>query len=84
MAGEQGHGRRFDWLFPVALVLGALLLALAYWLDARDGVPTMARGDTPPEAVAAGAIGMALFVNGIAGSVRALKARRTSDEPPST
>lgn len=61
------------WLWLVAIVVGAGLIALAVWLDVRDGVPTMRRGDQPLEVTAAGGAGIALLCNGVVGAWRAYK-----------
>lgn len=43
----------------IAIVAGVALLALAVWLDFRDGSPTMTKGDQPLEVVVAGGLGLA-------------------------
>lgn len=61
------------WLFLLMAVAGAALIALSVWLDVRDGVPTMRKGDQPFEVVLTGGLGVALLGNGLAGVWRALQ-----------
>lgn len=61
------------WLFLLMAVAGAALIALSVWLDVRDGVPTMRKGDQPFEVVLTGGLGVALLGNGLAGGWRALR-----------
>lgn len=55
------------WLFLLmaVAVAGAVLIAVCVWLDVRDGVPTMQKGDQPFEVVLTGGLGMALLGNGV-------------------
>ncbi|MFS0912120.1 hypothetical protein AB3M89_10040 [Microbacterium sp. 179-I 3D2 NHS] len=78
MTGEQAYRGRFDWLYAVAIAVGAILFATGVWLDVRDGMPTTQRGDQPTEVVLTMGLGCALFLSGIGGGVRALKLRRRS------
>lgn len=61
------------WLFLLMAVAGVALIALSVWLDVRDGVPTMRKGDQPFEVVLSGGVGIALLGNGLAGVWRALR-----------
>lgn len=53
------------WMSILLIVAGVALLALAAWLDFRDGSPTMQKGDQPLEVVIAGALGLASLGNGL-------------------
>lgn len=70
------------WLVPGMIILGVALIALAVWLDVRDGSPTMRMGDQSPEFVLVGGLGIALFGSGVAATWRAFKKWRDGDEDP--
>lgn len=78
MAKRRPLDPRLDWLYIPTTILGAALIALGIWLDWRDGSPTMSRGDQPLEVVLAGGAGLALFLSGVFGGLRALRVRRAS------
>lgn len=61
------------WLFLLMAVAGAALIAHSVWLDVRDGVPTMRKGDPPFEVVLTGGLGVALLGNGLAGVWQGLR-----------
>lgn len=69
------------WLLLMAIVAGAGLIALAVWLDVRDGVPTTRKGDQPLEVIAAGGAGIMLLGNGVVGVWRAYKRWRGPKSP---
>ena len=75
---EQRRGGSLDWLYLVAIVVGVMFLALGVWLNASAGLTTMKRGQQLPlEVVVSMSIGLALFISGIGGGVRAVRARRS-------
>ena len=53
------------WMYLVLILAGVAMIALAVWLDFRDGSPTTTRGDQPIEVVIAGGFGIALLGNGL-------------------
>lgn len=53
------------WISILTIVAGVALLALAVWLDFRDGSPTMTKGDQPLEVIVSGGLGLASLGNGL-------------------
>ncbi len=73
---------RERWLFAGLVFAGGALIALAIWLDVRDGVPTMRKGDHPWEVVIVGGLGIALLGSGLNAMWRARRSRRSAPRKP--
>ncbi|UPL14762.1 hypothetical protein [Microbacterium galbinum] len=67
----------YRWLNLLLFFAGVALLALAYWLDVRDGVPTLRKGDQPFEVVLTGGLGFAALGSGL---YRFWKSFKSDDE----
>jgi hypothetical protein len=65
--------RIWNWLAPVCALLGLAFLALAVWIWVSAGSPRWARGEQPIEVVGSIGLGLALLINGLVLSWRALK-----------
>ncbi|MFJ4253524.1 hypothetical protein [Microbacterium sp. NPDC090003] len=76
---SAGRRHTYRWLNFLLFVAGIALLALSVWLDVRDGVPSMKKGDQPFEVVLTGALGIAALGNGL---YRFWKSFKNDDQDP--
>lgn len=67
----------YRWLNLLLFFAGVALMALAYWLDVRDGVPSTRREGQPFEVTVAGGLGIIALGNGL---YRFWKSFKSDDE----